>query len=215
MTDKTPLATEHVAEITTGGLVAHWVRRLIHMSMCLLPLLYYALVEQGFTFWTLGVDIWMSIIVGIILIFEGLRLSQGWVLFAQRKHEARQLSSFAWGALAVALVLWLAPQKMYAIPIIWSCAFGDPFLGELRHTRLPKWAVFILGVLFVSMIWLVAHYWLGTSLWLAAIMGWLIVLAEWPVTKWMDDNASMQLVPLLLVLLLQAEHPVWLIVHLW
>ena len=41
----------------------------------------------------------------------------------------------------------------------------------------------------------------GTPLWLAPIMAPLCVAAEWPRLRWIDDNATILLIPLTAILL--------------
>lgn len=96
----------------------------------------------------------------------------------------------------------LAPGKQYAIPIIWSCAIVDPLLGELRRTQLSRtWIVFI-GIVVVMLIWGLASWWFKLDWLLVLLMGPLVVILEWPNFRWLDDNALVQLVPLLVILIL-------------
>ncbi|UVE59530.1 hypothetical protein [Coxiella-like endosymbiont] len=68
----------------------------------------------------------------------------GWILWGQREREVKNISSFTWTVVSLCVVLLLAPGKQYAIPIIASCAFVDPFLGELRRTQLNRAWIFLL-----------------------------------------------------------------------
>ncbi|MCB1827000.1 MAG: hypothetical protein KDH94_01150 [Coxiellaceae bacterium] len=174
---------------TKGGWLGHWIRRAIHISMVLVPWIYYHFALPRNLIW---------ILLGLIILLEAVRLAFRFQAFGQRSHEARKISSFAWGGASLFLVLLFAP-KMFAYPIIASCAFGDPLLGELRRFNWrPIW-VAIVGVIVVMLVWLVAWYWLATPWWWCCIMGPLIVAAEWPNLRWIDDNAMMQLLPLLLL----------------
>jgi len=137
--------------------------------------------------------------MGLLAVLEAWRLCTGWIAFGQRSREARQISSFSWGLMSIFLVLLFAPGKAFAIPIIISCALGDPLLGELRRLRIAKLWVALIGLVFIAGLWAVSTYYLGTPLWWAFVMGPFIVLCEWPNLSWIDDNAMMQLLPLLLV----------------
>lgn len=95
------------------------------------------------------------------------------------------------------VILFTTPK--FAIPIITAYAIGDPLLGELRETSLSKIWIAVIGVAVITGIWCFCSVWLGTPLWLAFIMGPITVAAEWPCLKWIDDNALMQLVPLLII----------------
>ncbi len=171
--------------------------------MALIPLLYYAYAASLAAYLHLTPAWLVTIIVLVIVAFEILRLHFGWMIFGLRQHEAKQPASFAWGALAIGVVLILSPGREFAIPIIWACAFGDPFIGELRACQCPRYWVFVLGVLLVIAVWLIAFMWLGTPWWWALIMGPVTVIAESIYIKWVDDNALMMLVPLVLILITQ------------
>ncbi|MBS0351263.1 MAG: hypothetical protein JSR33_08780 [Proteobacteria bacterium] len=121
-------------------------------------------------------------------------------MFGQRDYERKRISAFTWGAVAMGLVLLFAPGKQFTVPIIAAYAIGDPLLGELRSSKLAKYWAFIAGVILVTGIWLAVHFWLGTPIWYSYFMGVITVAAEWPCLKWIDDNALMQLIPLLIVL---------------
>jgi len=177
---------------TKGGWIGHWMRRSIHVGMIFVPWLYYTYNIPPIILW---------IAFAVVLFLEIIRLSLGVQLFGQRTHEAERISSFSWGAASLFLVLLLT-QPMFAYPIVAACAIGDPLMGELRRAHLPSWFVAAVGILLVAGLWLIAWWWLGTPWWWAIIMGPLAVASEWPNLKWIDDNATMQLVPLLLVWLI-------------
>lgn len=185
---------------TKGGTAAHIMRRLIHIAQVFYPIIYYDFGQQIAGWFNLSLHNGLLLILSVIILLEIIRLSFGLTIFGQREHEARQVSSFTWSAIAVVLVLMFAPGKMYAVPIIWGCALGDPFIGELRRMNWPAWLVFIAGVLFIGIIWWLCYDWLGGIWWLAILMAPITVLAEWPNWRWIDDNALMQLVPLLVLL---------------
>jgi len=186
---------------TRGGRSGHIMRRLIHISIFGVPLIYYAYGASIAEVFHLTQTVILWCLIGLIVILESLRLWKGWIAFGQRQMEAKHISSFAWGAVSIFLVLLFAPGKAFAIPIIWSCAFGDPLLGELRRLRMATIWVLLISVLFIAGIWWLCTWWLGTPFWWAFIMGPLIVLLERPNIPWVDDNAMMQLLPLLLVCL--------------
>jgi hypothetical protein len=190
------------AEQTVGGLSGHLLRRVVHVAIAATPLLYYAYGATVGGWFHLTAKQILLVIIAISIIFEVLRLKFGWTVFGQRQHEAKRISAFAWGAVSVCLVLLLAPDKRFAIPIVWSCAIVDPILGELRRTHLrPLW-IAALGIVAVMLIWWLATWWWQTPWLLAWLMGPLIVWLEWPNFRWIDDNALMQLVPLLVIMLL-------------
>lgn len=193
-------AVDHSSS-TKGGLWAYWLRRFIHVSMALLPLLYYRF--GGFIADTFHILPWQFVIAVIIfcIILEALRLFFRITVVGQREHERWHISSFAWGLISLGLVLILLPP-LFAIPIIWSCALVDPLLGELRRFHVQKKWIISIGLLALFAIWCLGNFLLGTPLYYAFIMAPIILAAEWPNLKWIDDNAMMQLVPLAVVLLI-------------
>lgn len=187
-------------ENTKGGLSGHIARRMVHMGMALIPIIYYFWGRIIAGWFDVTPNIIVIILAGIIILAELIRLIFGVTIFGQRKHEAKQLSSFAWGTISTALVLLLAPGAKFGIPIIWACAFGDPFVGELKRLPLPNYFILGLGALFIVGIWTLCSWWFQTPYWLAWLMGPITMAVEWPNLTWIDDNATMQLVPLLLIL---------------
>jgi hypothetical protein len=102
---------------------------------------------------------------------------------------------------AVCITQWLefSERENFSIPIIWSWSFGDPLLGELRRYQLNEIFIWLIGIIFIAAVWLFCYWWLATPWWWALIMGPLAVASEKPTLKWIDDNALMQLIPLIVV----------------
>lgn len=168
--------------------------------MLVLPLLYYDHGQQIAGLFSVSPRVFLLILLVLMVLIESLRLQTGLVFFGQRKHEARRISSFGWGMLGIALVLFLAPGPAFGIPIIWSLALGDPFLGEARRW-LPLWLAEVMGLLVVVLIWWFCAYWLGISMWWGVCLAPITVAVEWLNLKWVDDNVLMLLVPLAVVLI--------------
>lgn len=187
---------------TNGGLSGYILRRSVHVAMLIVPPLYYAYAPSVAGFFGLSPPHLLLIIIALNILFEIVRLKRGWVLWGQRQREAKNISSLAWTVLSVCLVLLLAPGESYAVPIIWSCAIVDPLLGELRRTQLNTSWIFLIGVMVVILIWWLASWWFNVEWLLALLMGPMTVMLEWPNLRWIDDNALMQLVPLLVILIL-------------
>ena len=179
--------------ITRGGWFGHWARRGLHVGMILVPWVYYTYRIPSIVLWLL---------LFVVVVVEVIRFIWGIQFFGQRAHEVKRISSFAWGAVSLFLVLLLT-QPMFAYPIVAACALVDPLLGELRRFSLSSWLIALIGILFIVGLWLLAWQWCGTPWWWSIIMGPLIVAAEWPNIKWIDDNAMMQLAPLIVVLFVQ------------
>lgn len=187
---------------TVGGGLGHWLRRTIHVAMILAPVLYYHWGAAIGAFFHAPIQIVMLGLVGLIAIVDIVRIAFGAVFFAQRDHEAHQIASLTWGAIAVAVVLLFAPGRATGIPIIVSCALADPALGELRRRVSHAWVSVVVGVLLVASIWWVCALWWPTPWWYPMLLAPVTILGEWPCFHWIDDNALMQFLPLLLVLLI-------------
>lgn len=196
------MTTNHASN-TIGGAGGHWLRRFIHVLMIAIPFVYYT---YGFAISrSLHMTRPMMVIIILLIIcaLEFFRVCFHITIFGQRKHEAKHISSFAWGAFALGLVLLFAPGAEYGAPIIASCAIVDPVLGELRRFSVrPLW-VALLGLVLIAVIWLLASFYFGTPVWLFVLMAPVTLVAEWPSIRWIDDNALMQLVPLVVVLVLE------------
>ena len=199
----------HLPHPTHGGLYGHLMRRAIHVAMAAIPWGYYPLIQSierqlpgSATQWTLGVLL-------LILISEAVRLGFGWRWVGHRHHEQYRIASFAWGSTSVILVLLLVPGgiahgQAYATPLIMALALADPWLGEARHYRLPRWLQWGGGLLIVAALWGFAAWYFQLAWWLAMLMPPLTIAAEHIPWRWVDDNATISLIPLAALWLL---HP--------
>ena len=202
-----------VAE-SIGGTTGYLLRRSVHVSMVLLPWAYYwhgdslamganSLLDLGWTASRLG-----AVLVLALGLFEVLRLTLGWQLLGYRRYESKRISGMAWGTCSVGLTLLAVPQygvqgAALGLPLVWSLSLGDPFMGELRQ-RLgcTERQSAIAGWLLLLLVWGGSYLWLGTPWWLAVLVPPVCVAAEQLELGWMDDNGSMLLAPLALVLVL-------------
>jgi hypothetical protein len=77
-------------------------------------------------------------------------------------------------------------------------------MGEIKRSK-KGLKMAILGGLVVSyMIWFSSSYFLGTPFLASLILAPLTVLGELPSVKWIDDNATMVLLPLFTLLILES-----------
>ena len=186
---------------TKGGTLGHITRRLIHISIIFLPFIYYDWIVP--TVSNIRIAHHLIILAMIaVLIFELLRLKCRFVIFAQRDYEATQICSFAWGILSIGFVLLFSPTISFSVAIIASCALVDPLLGELKTKIKRSIGLFLVGMIAVILIWLICALHYHTPIWIAFLMGPITVLCEWPSFKWIDDNALMMLIPLIVVLII-------------
>ena len=113
-------------DLSVGGMSGHIFRRIFHISMFIIPYIYFEFGNEvaeriGYTLPEV-----VSLVIIVAIFGEALRLKFGLTVFGQREYEANQVSALAWGGFAVGMVLLLAPTKEYAYPLIFSLSFGDP-----------------------------------------------------------------------------------------
>lgn len=188
---------------SVGGVSGHVFRRAFHIGMSIIPFVYYEYAEKLADALSITeLQLVSSLTLSLILV-EALRLKMGITIFGQRDYESKQVSALAWGGIAVGLTfLVLSDYPELVWPLILSLSLGDPFLGELRRKEIETKNVFIIGSIFIALIWLSCWHFTGTAIWIALIMGPLCVAAEWPRLRWIDDNATMLLIPLSFVIML-------------
>ncbi len=186
-----------------GGMSGHLLRRGIHLGMSFIPVLYFQFGEDVADKVSLSLAQVVSVVILVAIVGEALRLKFGVTIIGQRAYEAKQVSALAWGAIAIGMVLLLAPEKAYAYPLILSLSLGDPLLGEMRRKDFSVSSVIWAGTLGVGLIWAACAFWVDTPWPLVALMGPICVAAEWPRLRYIDDNATMLLIPLAVVLILE------------
>ena len=188
-------------ELSVGGVPGHLLRRGIHLAMSFLPFLYFEFGEDVADMVSLTLEQVVSCVILIAIVGESLRLRMGWTIVGQRSYEAKQVSALAWGALGVGMVFLLTPDAAYAYPLILSLSLGDPLLGELRRKGVSTQNVILAGVLGIAIIWAGCAYLVETPWLLVPLMAPICVAAEWPRLRYIDDNATMLLIPLAVVLI--------------
>ena len=190
-------------ELSVGGMSGHVLRRGIHLAMSFLPFLFFEFGEDVADALSLTLEQVVSSVILIAIFGEALRLKMGWTIVGQRSYEAKQVSALAWGALGVGMVFLLTPEPEYAYPLILSLSLGDPLLGELRRKGVSTQTVIIAGALGIAVIWATCAIWVATPWVLVPLMAPICVAAEWPRLRYIDDNATMLLIPLTVVLVLE------------
>lgn len=200
--------SEHVeltnpVELSVGGMGGHIFRRSIHLGMSFLPLIYFELGDSVADSLDLTLPQFVSCVVFLLFAAEGTRLKLGLTIYGQREYESRQISALGWGAFGIGLVFLLAPTEEYIWPLILSLSLGDPFLGEMRRKGLSTRNVIVSSTLFLFLVWVACWHFVETPLWLAFLFAPLCVASEWPRLRYIDDNATMVLIPLGMILLLE------------
>ena len=188
-------------ELSVGGVSGHLLRRGIHLAMSFLPFLYFEFGEDVADMVSLTLEQVVSCVILLAIFGEALRLRMGLTVVGQRSYEAKQVSALAWGALGVGMVFLLTPNPAYAYPLILSLSLGDPLLGELRRKGSSTQTVILAGVLGIAVIWAGCAYLVETPWLFVPLMAPICVAAEWPRLRYIDDNATMLLIPLAVVLI--------------
>ena len=188
-------------ELSVGGVSGHLLRRGIHLAMSFLPFLYFEFGEDVADMVSLTLEQVVSCVILLAVFGEALRLRMGLTVVGQRSYEAKQVSALAWGALGVGMVFLLTPDPAYAYPLILSLSLGDPLLGELRRKGSSTQTVILAGVIGIAVIWAGCAYLVETPWLFVPLMAPICVAAEWPRLRYIDDNATMLLIPLALVLI--------------
>jgi hypothetical protein len=169
--------------------------------MSFLPFLYFEFGEDVADMASLTLEQVVSCVILLAVFGEALRLRMGLTIVGQRSYEAKQVSALAWGALGVGMVFLLTPEPAYAYPLILSLSLGDPLLGELRRKGSSTQTVILAGVLGIAIIWAGCAYLVETPWLFVPLMAPICVAAEWPRLRYIDDNATMLLIPLAVVLI--------------
>lgn len=190
-------------ELSVGGMKGHIFRRSIHVGMILLPWIYFEHGEMISDKLGLTLPQFVSTMVFTLFILEAIRLKFGITIFGQREYEANQISALGWGAFGIGIVFVMAPIEAYAWPLILSLSLGDPFLGEMRRRGMNNRDVVLSTTVLLILIWLACWQLFGTPWWLAFLFAPLCVASEWPRLRYIDDNATMVLIPLGMILLLE------------
>ena len=190
-------------DLSVGGMSGHIFRRIFHISMFIIPYIYFEFGNEVAERIGYSLPEVVSLVIIVAIFGEALRLKFGLTVFGQREYEANQVSALAWGGFAVGMVLLLAPTKEYAYPLIFSLSFGDPFMGELRRKGFQTKQVIIFSIIFLTALWLTCWYLFATPWWLALIFAPLCVFSEMPRLRYIDDNATMLLIPLAGILILE------------
>ena len=190
-------------ELSVGGMKGHLFRRSIHLGMSFLPLIYFEWGNSVSDSLGLTLPQFVSTMVFLLFAAEATRLKFGITIYGQREYEARQISALGWGAFGIGLVFLLAPTKEYIWPLILSLSLGDPFLGEMRRKGMDTRNVILSSTLFLFVVWVACWHFVQTPFWLAFLFAPLCVASEWPRLRYIDDNATMVLIPLGMILLLE------------
>ncbi|MBG18165.1 MAG: hypothetical protein CMB77_07435 [Euryarchaeota archaeon] len=199
-----PTSVVDHAQTTVGGRAGHYLRRLTHVSMCGPPLLFYYGREEVQSALHITAFQLTSIVMIVFLVAEIIRMRMNITVIGQRTYEVEQPSALVWGALSMGSVLLvLADSPELGLPICFAVTFADPVAGELRRAGVSSKNATI-GCFVVSLfVWMLCSWSLGTPWLLCLPMAFLTAWSEQLRISKLDDNGSMMIVPLVVVLMLR------------
>ena len=192
------------ARHSVGGDYGHIFRRFTHVSMALIPILYYVYGQEISSRLNLDPEEFVSLTCVAILLVEAFRLKWGIVIVGQREYESSQISALAWGTFAVSIALLIAPTMgrggiqagLFGIPIILGLCIVDPVMGEVKRRTTGLQAAIMVGSVVSYTIWMACTIYLDTPFIASFLLAPLTVIGELPRTNVIDDNATMVLIPL-------------------
>ncbi len=188
---------------SVGGINGHLFRRIFHISMTIIPWIYFEYGDEISNMVNMERVQVVSTLVIFLVVIEMARLKFKITIFGQRDYESEQVSALAWGGFAMGITFLILPNSPEIVyPLVWSLSLGDPILGEMRRKGFEPKSVFYLGTVFLAILWSICWYQFSTPLWLIPIFAPLCVAAEWPRLRWIDDNATMLLIPLAAIVIL-------------
>ena len=106
---------------SVGGMYGHLFRRMFHLGMSFIPLIYYEFGEKIADTLSINIIQLVSAITLIIVLSEAIRLKLGVTIFGQRDYESNQVSALAWGGFAVGMTFLTLPDSPELVwPLILS-----------------------------------------------------------------------------------------------
>lgn len=141
----------------------------------------------------------LLVLLAAVLLLEALRLGAGLDLPTVRPYERRRLASFAFFAIALTLALLLFPVPIGAATIL-GASWVDPLAGELRGSpRYRRGYPVVPGIVYAGLATSMLVAWspipLLPALGVGAGMAIVALAAEYPKSRWIDDDLAMTLLP--------------------
>ncbi len=175
-------------------------RKIIHM-FGFVALLYYVLPVGEFYR-----DLTAILVVGIVMLFEVLRIFLGFDIPLFRNYEKNTLSGFGWCAIGLGVSFFLFPVWVN-VPIVFAWAWIDPFMGYYRK---KKWMIPSALILYTLIFYITSIVPFGMVSYEQLIIGpivagvgiWSEMLGKHEKLRWLNDDFTMVLFPALAYYLL-------------
>ncbi len=188
---------------------AELARKALHAATAVLP------ISLAFG-WTSQRTLQIAVAAAALLALVIEALRNAWPTFAKafstavggmlRRHEQAALTGATWLALAMAVVLWLAPLNA-AVAALWAAAFGDAAAAVVGRSaaswrQRPANGKTLLGSAAALVVTAAGVLWLTpASVSAAVLLGVVAAIAERPARP-LDDNLRIALVVALTATLL-------------
>lgn len=174
-------------------------RRAFHAASPLF-LAYYLLPLDlwiGFPRSYLAVTLW-----SVTLVIETLRLAFGLDIIGLRDYEQDQISAYFWGGTALTLGLLFFPPP-FVVVVMCGMAWIDPLCAWTRKVGgYPLLPLVFYAVIVLAVLRLMSTSSLMDLAILATLASAVAIAAEYPTVRYVDDDFTMQMVPLLAMTLL-------------
>ncbi len=177
----------------------HYFRRIFHLCGPLF-LVYYLFPKD---MWGLGISNkeFIIIIFTLLMIFEAVRLGTGRLFFGLRNYEKKQLSAYAWAAIAITIAFLFFPP-IFVICAVVGMGWTDPLIGELRkHWKeaYPVLPIVVYFLIIMGCLQLFSGIPLLVQLFLASLTTVIAILVEYPRLNYVDDDFLMLIIPLIVL----------------
>ncbi|HJM17068.1 MAG TPA: hypothetical protein QGI59_01010 [Candidatus Poseidoniia archaeon] len=137
----------------------------------------------------------------LVVAIETARLTKGIKILGMRDYEKERIASFVWFASGSCLLLGLYemgffPQSLVIATIVMA-AYTDPVIGEATKEWGDKNGI-ICGL---ACSFIIYQFIVGNLIY--SIIGSIVaVISERPKIKWFDDDLAMQIVPMIILVIL-------------
>ena len=137
----------------------------------------------------------------LVITIETARLTKGIKILGMRDYEKDRIASFVWFASGSCLLLGIYemgffPQSLVIATIIMA-AYTDPVIGEATK----KWGD-IYGIVCGLVCSFIIYQFIVGNLIYSLIGGVVAVISERPKIKWFDDDLAMQIIPMIVLVIL-------------
>jgi hypothetical protein len=156
-------------------------------------------------YYLLPADLWIGfskvyltlLLWSVTLVIEILRLAFDVDLIGLRDYERGQISAYFWGGTGLTIGLLLFPPPLVVVAMC-GMAWIDPLCAWTREKGgYPVVPLISYGAVAAALLWALTGWSPVEVAMVAAVAAFMAVAAEYPTIKYIDDDFTMQIVPLL------------------